>query len=197
MGPGFFLFNFWAKKYEVIFFNCGENFGLSIVQKIKRTMSGLLASFVYPSTGEKRLYYCPCMSLHHFKRVQMFIKSLRCGSKGGWDGCLLVWLTTLPPTFWEDIVVSYYLKISCVCFCGRKNRFGIFTKCFNKWKAFKKVYAKMAAKKIFFFKCEKILASIYFNLSSLTSIVKLNSMNIKRNILAAIFALGPLIVMRS
>lgn len=41
MGPGFFLFNFWAKKYEVIFFNCGENFWLSIVQKIKRTMSAL------------------------------------------------------------------------------------------------------------------------------------------------------------
>lgn len=120
MGPGFFLFNFWAKKYEVIFFNCGENFGLSIVQKIKRTMSGLVASFVYPSTGEKRLYYCPSMSLHHFKRVQMFIKSLRCGSKGGWDGCLLVWLTTLPPTFWEDVVVLLTKNIMCMLLWEKK-----------------------------------------------------------------------------
>lgn len=109
MAPGFFLFNFWAKKYEVIFFNCGENFGLSIVQKIKRTMSGLVASFVYPS-----------MSLHHFKRVQMFIKSLRCGSKGGWDGCLLVWLTTLPPTFWEDVVVLLTKNIMCMLLWEKK-----------------------------------------------------------------------------
>lgn len=43
----------------------------------------------------------------------------------------------------------------CMLLWEKKNRFGIFTKCFNKWKAFKKVHAKMAAKKIFFFKCEK------------------------------------------
>lgn len=63
-------------------------------------------------------------------------------------------------------------------------------------KLFKKFMQKWLPKKYFSLNVRKCYSQ-YFNLSSLTSIVKLNSTNIKRNVLAAIFALGSLIVMRS